>query len=70
MDLQDAGVRFYTYASTLILCLEAAAEAGIEVMVLDRPNPLGGERIEGPEADPDGAALAAEPGARAAACTA
>lgn len=53
VDLQDAGVRFYTYESTLILCLEAAAEAGVELVVLDRPNPLGGERIEGPEADPD-----------------
>jgi uncharacterized protein YbbC (DUF1343 family) len=39
IDLQDAGVRFYTYASTLLLCLEAAAEAGIEAVVLDRPNP-------------------------------
>lgn len=48
IDLQDAGVRFYTYASTLLLCLEAAAEAGLPVVVLDRPNPLGGERIEGP----------------------
>lgn len=50
-DLQDAGVRFYTYISTLILCLEAAAEAGIELVVLDRPNPLGGERVEGPTAE-------------------
>lgn len=50
-DLQDAGVRFYTYASTLLLCLEAAAEAGVELVVLDRPNPLGGERIEGPLSD-------------------
>jgi uncharacterized protein YbbC (DUF1343 family) len=49
VDLQDAGVRFYTYASTMLLCLEAAAEAGLEVVVLDRPNPLGGERVEGPE---------------------
>jgi beta-N-acetylhexosaminidase len=48
-DLQDAGVRFYTYASSLLLCLEAAAEAGIELVVLDRPNPLGGVRIAGPE---------------------
>jgi uncharacterized protein YbbC (DUF1343 family) len=47
-DLQDAGVRFFTYVSTLILALEAAADAGIEFVVLDRPNPLGGERIEGP----------------------
>ena len=48
VDLQDAGVRFYTYSSTLILALEAAAEAGIELVVLDRPNPLGGERVAGP----------------------
>lgn len=51
-DLQGAGVRFYTYVSTLILSLEAAAEAGIELIVLDRPNPLGGERVEGPLAAP------------------
>ena len=51
-DLQDGGVRFYTYGSTMILALEAAAEAGIEFVVLDRPNPLGGERVEGPESDP------------------
>jgi uncharacterized protein YbbC (DUF1343 family) len=50
-DLQDAGVRFYTYVSTLLLCLDAAADKGIELMVLDRPNPLGGERIEGPVPD-------------------
>ena len=48
IDLQDAGVRFYTYSSTMLLCLEAAANAGVEVVILDRPNPLGGERIEGP----------------------
>jgi uncharacterized protein YbbC (DUF1343 family) len=47
-DLQGAGVRFYTYVSTLILSLEAAAEAGLEFVVFDRPNPLGGERVEGP----------------------
>jgi uncharacterized protein YbbC (DUF1343 family) len=51
IDLQDAGVRFYTFASTMILCLEAAADAGIEVVVLDRPNPLGGELVTGPFAD-------------------
>ena len=51
-DLQGAGVRFYTYVSTMIHCLEAAAEAGIEFVVLDRPNPLGGERIEGPVSAP------------------
>jgi len=41
-DVQDAGARFYTYASTLVLALEAAAEAGLRFVVLDRPNPLGG----------------------------
>ncbi|HET7291064.1 MAG TPA: DUF1343 domain-containing protein [Vicinamibacteria bacterium] len=51
VDLQDAGVRFYTYASTLLLCFEAAADAGVELVVLDRPNPLGGVLVEGPEAD-------------------
>lgn len=51
-DLQGAGVRFYTYVSTLILAVEAAAEAGIEMVVLDRPNPLGGRRIEGPVSAP------------------
>jgi uncharacterized protein YbbC (DUF1343 family)/beta-glucosidase-like glycosyl hydrolase len=51
-DLQGAGVRFYTYVSTMILSLEAAAEAGIQFVVLDRPNPLGGERIEGPVSAP------------------
>src|SRR5205814_3141478 len=50
-DLQDGGVRFYTYVSTLIVTLQAAAEAGIDYVVLDRPNPLGGERVEGPETD-------------------
>jgi uncharacterized protein YbbC (DUF1343 family) len=51
-DLQDAGVRFYTYMSTLLLCLDAATDAGIEFVVLDRPNPLGGDRVEGPASDP------------------
>jgi uncharacterized protein YbbC (DUF1343 family)/beta-glucosidase-like glycosyl hydrolase len=48
VDLQDAGVRFYTYESALLLALEATADAGIELVVLDRPNPLGGERVAGP----------------------
>jgi uncharacterized protein YbbC (DUF1343 family) len=47
-DLQGAGVRFYTYVSTMIHALQAAADSGLEFVVLDRPNPLGGERIEGP----------------------
>jgi uncharacterized protein YbbC (DUF1343 family) len=47
-DIQDAGVRFFTYASTMKLAMEAAARAGIEFVVLDRPNPQGGLRVEGP----------------------
>ena len=51
-DLQDAGVRFYTYMSTMMLSMAAAADAGIDFVVLDRPNPLGGDRVEGPFSDP------------------
>ena len=47
-DLQDIGCRSYTYISTMALAMEAAAENGKEFMVLDRPNPLGGIRVEGP----------------------
>lgn len=47
-DLQDIGCRSYTFISTLGLVMEAASEQGVEVMVLDRPNPLGGMRVEGP----------------------
>jgi uncharacterized protein YbbC (DUF1343 family) len=47
-DLQDTGTRSYTYISTLGLAMEACAEADIEFVVLDRPNPLGGIRVEGP----------------------
>jgi uncharacterized protein YbbC (DUF1343 family) len=47
-DLQDTGCRSYTFISTMGVSMEACAEAGIEFVVLDRPNPLGGERIEGP----------------------
>jgi uncharacterized protein YbbC (DUF1343 family) len=50
-DMQDAGVRFYTFTSTMGYCLEAAAKHKIPFFVLDRPNPLGGERIEGPMLD-------------------
>jgi uncharacterized protein YbbC (DUF1343 family) len=46
-DIQDIGVRSYTYISTMGLVMEAAAETGKEVIILDRPNPLGGQRIEG-----------------------
>lgn len=46
-DIQDIGVRSYTYISTMGLAMEAAAEHDIEFVVLDRPNPLGGNKIEG-----------------------
>ena len=51
-DIQDAGVRFYTYETTLGYFLEAAARAEIEVIVLDRPNPITGAFVQGPVADP------------------
>ena len=47
-DLQDTGCRSYTYISTMGVAMEACAEAGVEFIVLDRPNPLGGQRVEGP----------------------
>jgi uncharacterized protein YbbC (DUF1343 family) len=50
-DIQDAGVRFYTYISTLGYALEAAARHGIPFWVLDRPNPINGVRVEGPLLD-------------------
>ena len=46
-DIQDIGSRSYTFISTLGLVMRACAENGIEVMVLDRPNPLGGNKVEG-----------------------
>ncbi len=47
-DIQDIGSRSYTYISTLALTMEAAAENDVEFVVLDRPNPLGGNKFEGP----------------------
>ncbi|WP_353254670.1 exo-beta-N-acetylmuramidase NamZ domain-containing protein [Burkholderia anthina] len=51
IDLQDAGVRFFTYLATLGYALEAAAAAHLPVIVLDRPDPLGGDAFGGPVAD-------------------
>lgn len=48
IDLQDVGSRYYTFQATMLLCLEAAAQQGLRTIVLDRPNPLGGEVVEGP----------------------
>ncbi len=50
-DIQDAGVRFYTYTSTMGYAMEEAAAQNIPFYVLDRPNPLGGDLIEGPMLD-------------------
>ena len=52
-DIQDIGVRFYTYESTLLNVLEEAAKAKIPVFVLDRPNPINGVTVEGAIADVD-----------------
>ena len=51
IDLQDVGARFYTYATTMAYVLEEAARHGIRVLVLDRPNPIGGVEVEGPILD-------------------
>jgi uncharacterized protein YbbC (DUF1343 family) len=47
IDLQDVGSRYYTFIWTTALCLQSAAQAGVEVVVLDRPNPIGGQAVEG-----------------------
>jgi len=52
IDIQDAGVRFYTYETTLGYFLESAAKAGISLVVLDRPNPLSGAVAQGPTSEP------------------
>jgi uncharacterized protein YbbC (DUF1343 family)/CubicO group peptidase (beta-lactamase class C family) len=52
IDIQDAGARFYTYETTLGYFLEAAAKAGIEIIVLDRPDPITGSFVQGPVSDP------------------
>jgi uncharacterized protein YbbC (DUF1343 family) len=52
-DIQDAGVRFYTYITTMGYAMQAAAAHHLAFYVLDRPDPLGGERIEGPMLDRD-----------------
>ena len=51
-DVQDVGARYYTYQATMMLCMEAAAEAGLGFVVLDRPNPIGGVAVEGPRLRP------------------
>lgn len=58
-DVQDAGVRFYTYTTTMAYCMEEAAKRHIAFYVLDRPNPINGETIEGPMLDPEKTAFVA-----------
>ena len=53
IDLQDIGCRSYTYVSCMRLVIEACFEAGVQVIVLDRPNPLGGLVVDGPGLDPE-----------------
>jgi len=53
IDLQDAGVHFWTYETTMAYFLEAAAQAGTEIIVLDRPNPITGSVVSGPIVDQD-----------------
>ena len=53
IDLQDVGSRYYTFIWTLELCMQACHEAGKSVIVLDRPNPIGGHLIEGPVLRPE-----------------
>ncbi|MCX7796285.1 MAG: DUF1343 domain-containing protein [bacterium] len=52
-DIQDIGVRHYTYISTMALSMESAKENGIDFIVLDRPNPLGGVYVDGPVLEPE-----------------
>ena len=46
-DVQDVGARYYTYGATMALCMKAAQTSQVKVVVLDRPNPIGGEQVEG-----------------------
>ena len=50
VDVQDVGTRVYTYAATVMHLMEACADAGIDVCILDRPNPIGGRHVEGKSA--------------------
>ncbi len=56
-DIQDLGVRYYTYVSTMALAMEAAGERDLPFVVLDRPNPLGGELVQGNVLEPEHASF-------------
>jgi len=51
VDLQDVGVRFYTYATTLAYLMESAAKSNLPVYLLDRPNPIRADVVQGPVLD-------------------
>lgn len=53
IDLQDVGSRYYTYVTTMTLMMKACAENGVKVVILDRPNPLGGLVVQGPVLEPE-----------------
>jgi len=53
IDLQDVGTRVYTFITTMLYCLKAAAEYDKKVLILDRPNPIGGNKVEGNLLEPD-----------------
>jgi len=53
VDIQDVGVRFYTYATTMGYLMEAAAQRRLKIFILDRPNPIGAAGVRGPMLDPD-----------------
>ncbi|MCW7754156.1 DUF1343 domain-containing protein [Desulfobotulus sp. H1] len=57
VDIQDVGTRVYTFIHTLALCMEATRKAGIPIVVLDRPNPIGGIKAEGPLLEPEQASF-------------
>ena len=61
-DIQDVGVRFYTYISTMYLSMQVAATKGIPFIVLDRPNPIDGSRVEGPVLQAEHASFIGLPG--------
>jgi len=61
VDLPDIGARYYTYMNTMKECIVACAEAGVPVLVLDRPNPLGGAVVEGPVAEDVGSPVCSAP---------
>ena len=52
IDLQDVGSRYYTFQATMLYCMEAALPLGLPVVILDRPNPIGGVAVEGPALQP------------------